>query len=437
MKWLFNVAILIISLVFITCSSEDVNIPSTTEKSTGLISLKIDRVNAPANVEEVVAYLTREGFEPIIKSLNLLSDSTADITFEAIAVGVWHLKVDALNGDGEIVYTGETDVEVLDGVLVQVSLTLQPTGNGTGTIYLYVTWGSGSFGWVDYIGNPILVKTGSNFDFSGITQTFTLQDDGEYKMYYTGYASGSMTYTFLATSSDGITWTKYSTVPVLYPGGYGTWDQGRASAGPVIKEDGVYKMYYHSFNDVYNNWHIGLATSTDGINWTKYPYPVLSGGNWDYRLAANEVFKIGSTYYMIYTGYNQDFYQRIGLATSTDGIVWTKYTGSPILYPTKTWEETGIGYPSIILENGTYKMVYQNTSPSNTGFGFAYSTDLINWTKDETNPFFTDDDTITPWNKIVFPDFNKFDNEYRIYYGGGEALGYDNFKICMVRKFLF
>jgi predicted GH43/DUF377 family glycosyl hydrolase len=90
---------------------------------------------------------------------------------------------------------------------------------------------------------------------------------------------------------------------------------------------------------------------------------------------------------MIYTGYNQDFYQRIGLSTSGDGISWTKYTGNPILYPAATWEGTGIGYPSIILENDSYKMVYQNASPSNTGFGFAYSTDLINWTKDETNPF--------------------------------------------------
>ena len=114
MKWLLSFTILFLSLSFVTCSNEESNIPVATEKTSGIISLKIDRLNAPANVEQVVAYLTREGFEPIIKPLNLLTDSTADITFEAIPVGVWHLKVDAMNSDGDVVYTGETDVEVLD-----------------------------------------------------------------------------------------------------------------------------------------------------------------------------------------------------------------------------------------------------------------------------------------------------------------------------------
>ncbi|HMU43975.1 MAG TPA: hypothetical protein PKA80_11800 [Ignavibacteriaceae bacterium] len=435
MKWLLSLTLLILPLVFISCSKEDSNIPNATEKSSGILSLKIDRLNAPANVEQVVAYLTRQGFEPIINSLNLLTDSTADITFEAIPVGVWHLKVDALNGDGDVVYTGETDVEVLDGVLVQVTLTLQPTGNGTGTIYLYVTWGTGSFGWIDYINNPILVKTGSTYDKFGVGQTFVIKDESGYKMYFSGLSDYGKTYVFLATSSDGLTWTRYSNLPVLYPGAPGTWDAGRCAAGPVLFEDGIYKMYYHGFYDVYGPWSIGLATSTDGINWVKQPNPILSGNNWDFRIFPTQILKVENSYYLYYTGYPFDYNGKIGLAISNDGYSWQRYSENPIMVPDQSWELGSIGFPSIIFENGIYEMVYQSFIPENNGFGYAHSTDGINWQKDASNPFFTSDDTVDDLLKIGWASYLKIENEYRIYYTGYAYNGAD-WTICVARKFI-
>jgi len=55
-----------------------------------------------------------------------------------------------------------------------------------------------------------------------------------------------------------------------------------------------------------------------------------------------------------------------------------------------------------------------------TGFGKATSTDAINWTKDDSNPFFTKDETHNNWAdfKIAYPYHIKVNNKDRIYYTG-------------------
>ena len=49
----------------------------------------------------------------------------------------------------------------------------------------------------------------------------------------------------------------------------------------VIKENNIYYMWYSGNNG--GGWSIGLATSPDGLNWTKYGLnPVMSGsGGWE------------------------------------------------------------------------------------------------------------------------------------------------------------
>jgi len=54
------------------------------------------------------------------------------------------------------------------------------------------------------------------------------------------------------------------------------WDGRRVIDPVVIKEGGIYKMWYTG-EGLDSKWRIGYATSPDGINWTKYAWnPVLS-----------------------------------------------------------------------------------------------------------------------------------------------------------------
>ncbi len=113
MKNIIPVIAFLVLLLLNSCTSEA---PVSPDSQKGGITLNIDRAHKPANVAEVTAYLTREGYEAISGTLNLLSDTTADITLNDISAGEWHLKVDAADEDSTIVYTGEKDVNILAGI---------------------------------------------------------------------------------------------------------------------------------------------------------------------------------------------------------------------------------------------------------------------------------------------------------------------------------
>lgn len=410
----------VFALLFLSTSCTTEIITPTSENS-GKLILKVDKQNAPSNVVFVKANLSRENFDPIVATLNLLSDSTADLLLNEVAVGLWHLKVDAENDSGLILYTGETEVEVFAGFTSQVYLTLQPTGAGVGSIYINVTWGvPGNFSWVDYQNNPILVSSGNYFDYYGIAQPVVIYDQGMYKMWCLGldYSGGGKSHVVYAESNDGVNWIYFSNNPVISPGNYGDWDSDNVQPGAVIKDNGIYKMYYTGWSDQYSNWNIGLATSIDGINWTKYPEPILLGTNtWEYQLVVSSVIKTNNQYYLYYTGRNLPNYA-IGVAISANGINFTKYSGNPILNNTEQWELNGVLDASVIIVNNSLKMVYMDSNGS--GFGFANSSDGLNWTKANNNPFFKNENTTNGWasERIAYPNILKSSDETRIYYSG-------------------
>jgi predicted GH43/DUF377 family glycosyl hydrolase len=408
----------LVLLAFVSCSTDPVG--SNPPQESGKIILKIDKQNAPSNVVFVKAYLTRENHTPITGTLNLQSDSTADILLNEIDAGPWHLKVDAEDDSGLVLYTGETDVQIYAGFTSQVYLTLSPTGSGTGSIYINVTWGVPiNNSWIDYNYNPLIVPNGNIYDNLGLFHPVVLYENGLYKMWHHGLgrATGQTwkTYIFYRESNDGINWTM-PTNPIIYPGN--NWDSKCVSPGAILKENGIYKMYYTGYSNEYDSWNIGFATSSDGINWTKYPQPIIYGNSgWEYQIIVSAVIKMNGIYYLYYSSGNMPPH-KIGVATSTDGITFTKYLANPILTNDKPWEVAGVWDGSVILDNGLLKMVYQNSN--NTGFGIATSTDGFNWTKENTNPFFTTESSSNNWANynIAFPFFLKTPTEYRIYYCG-------------------
>jgi len=79
-----------------------------------------------------------------------------------------------------------------------------------------------------------------------------------------------------ATSDDGISWT-ISDTPVLNPGASGQWDDNAAYVTTINKMGNTYYMLYQGVDESVSvggisegHWRIGLATSNDTINWTKY-----------------------------------------------------------------------------------------------------------------------------------------------------------------------
>lgn len=400
-----------------SCSKESITENSNLEVGTGTVSIKIDKENAPSNVVKVKASLSRINYDSITLEMNLVTEISSDVFFENVLTGTWHLSVEALNKSGAAVYKGETDVTVQEGVTTEVNLVLSPSEEGTGNIYIYVIWETESV-WIDYSGNPVHTPVGNKYDNYGIAQPALLKENNKYLMWYMADAGNAIKYVFLAESFDGITWTLAQSTPVLLPGEPGSWDSWAVHPGAVIKEGNIFRMYYVAWSNPDLNWNIGLATSRDGLNWEKYPEPVLYGTvGWEYQIASSSILKTGNTYLLYYYGISPSKEVAVGVAASLDGIEWEKNVNNPVLIPELEWEGRGVFYSSVIKDGSSFKMVYMNKSAN--GFGMASSEDGINWIKSLSNPFFTAENTSNHWAyDIAYPYLLKKGNEYRIYYSG-------------------
>ncbi|MBD3378701.1 hypothetical protein GF406_26980, partial [candidate division KSB1 bacterium] len=95
MKKLSIIAILLTSFIYFSCNSfDDILNPDKDKDEKASISFVINDI--PASVSKLIAVLSRENFSDKIIQVPIQSDSTK-LTFEEVPVGIWHLKVDALD----------------------------------------------------------------------------------------------------------------------------------------------------------------------------------------------------------------------------------------------------------------------------------------------------------------------------------------------------
>lgn len=210
--------------------------------------------------------------------------------------------------------------------------------------------------------NPVLTGTPGTFDERGILNPCILRDSLGYKIYYTGYDNSSSKLQIgLATSADGIEWTKHGDDPVFPGGPTGSWYYS-VRQPTVLFDEGIYKMWFDGSNN--GGWRIGYATSPDGVTWTMDPAsPVLLAGepgSFDGGgVGEPSVVKVGSRYHMLYSGYTQSVVGRIGYAFSDDGKVWTK-SATPVidLGQAGSWESNHIASGSLLFLDGQFHTWY-------------------------------------------------------------------------------
>ncbi len=136
------------------------------------------------------------------------------------------------------------------------------------------------------------------------------------------------------TSTDGISWS--DPVTVIERGGSGAWDEYNVVSPSVIYEDGTFYMWY--VGDVVSNdcTRVGLATSTDGENFTKDPdNPIY--GTCDHTIWHIQVTKYNGYYWMYYL-YNKDSGMPHYLAKSTDRKNFTASSYNPVMVKNGGWE---------------------------------------------------------------------------------------------------
>lgn len=205
---------------------------------------------------------------------------------------------------------------------------------------------------------------------------------GRYYLFYTGTGRTTVPrdQTGLARSATLVGWERVPAAgPILPLGPDGTYDQGDASAVTILEDDGVFHMWYEGNGRVISSDFVTInyATSTDAITWTKFAgNPILRQGPGDDRedLYAPIVIKDDGVWKMWYTGH--DDLGRYGLMHATAPAPhgpWTKrhntfifYPGN--LFPCEVWKEAGV-----------YHLLYMRSDTAFNEILLATSVDGLEW----------------------------------------------------------
>lgn len=178
-------------------------------------------------------------------------------------------------------------------------------------------------------------------------------------------------------------------------------DHSQAFLGSALEDDDEYKLYYsgqsHNLgnvdrvflathaksNNIKDNWNKRLSGDQPQII-----FNVGTAGAWDsLQVWFRQVLKEDGVYKAWYIGEKSDHIHKVGYATSTDGIFWTRHVSNPV-------------YNDVLASNGRviicrvlkdpvdnkYKMLYCSDDPETSGLYLAESTDgITGWTRTHVN----------------------------------------------------
>ena len=232
--------------------------------------------------------------------------------------------------------------------------------------------------------NPVFQGTGTDtWDKHIRERGFILKENGEYKMWYTGYTEDSEPkFLGYATSKDGISWIRYSDKPVFSE----KWTEDMF----VFKDGGSYYMYAEGTHDIAH-----LLTSADGISWEEQGDLVILDANGEPIPPP-----YGTPVVWVEDGKWYLFYERndlgIWLATSSDKKTWTNVQDEPVIkMGPEPYDEGAVAANQVVKHEGSYYLYYHGSSnpdwadPNANALwtsNVAVSTDLVNWEKYPENP---------------------------------------------------
>ncbi len=195
----------------------------------------------------------------------------------------------------------------------------------------------------------------------------------------------------------------------------GKWDAMIRERGWVLREDGVWKLWYTGYDGTRDGQRmLGLATSPDGIKWTRHPGNPLARDHWVEDMM---IVKDAGKYWMFAEG-RED---RAHLLVSTDGIDWKRVGQLDVrLKNGKPIADGPYGTPTAWLEDGVWHLFYER---QDKGIWLAKSKGMKVWTNVQDEPVLSPgpgeyDRDLVALNQII-----KHKGRYYAYYHGSAKTG--------------
>ncbi len=193
----------------------------------------------------------------------------------------------------------------------------------------------------------------------------------------------------LAVSDDLVSWTRTSDKPIIPVGSAGDADALQTSNPCVIHENGVFRMWYQGRGKD-GRLSVCYAESVDCLSWTARTGAVLSAQEEvnGYRAGFQQphvIFDSAENQYRMWFVKQNEASSSIWHATSIDGVLWN-ITGE-VLAPSVLWEGSLLYYPFVRRTDGGYELWYTaRTSGKRWSVGMASSTDGLVWERVPQNP---------------------------------------------------
>lgn len=210
--------------------------------------------------------------------------------------------------------------------------------------------------------DPSLAGLSDGLGRPGAMPSSVLEGDDGWVMYLVGtLATDDRGWDIWRATAPGPNgpWTR-SEGPVFRRGEAGAWDAGALDFPTVIPTEDGYAMFYSAIPTLVSaEGSVGLATSEDGITWTRHGAPVATKGlcgGFDDRAVQQPRIVVGDDgLYLVYAGYAAALDSRpgVGVAASIDGgLTWACQWPSNAIDPTELPAGDGVHTVNAFMRDG-------------------------------------------------------------------------------------
>lgn len=200
----------------------------------------------------------------------------------------------------------------------------------------------------------------------------------------------------VATRLDGEDWVRHAGNPILTAESTGSqpgdWDHYAQNTPEALLVDGEVWLYYNGRAAIDGTLSIGLATSTDGLDFTRQGEPVLSptgvdedfdgGGVAHPSVLLREVDRLDNEQgaSRIFELWYASGSLQLGYAISTDGRAFQRYCRGPVFSGEPgSFDRLTVKSPEVVYEDGLYQMTYSGCGQGCYQVGWAVSSDGVRW----------------------------------------------------------